>query len=395
MISLMHNLLNIIRCTNCKGKLLKKNEEFLVCKSCGTTYPLIEKCIPNLLSPKIRSNLARRTKTDVTFSIYSKKLDKDLKKVEKEIIRGIFASHNMMDKYREIIADPLTSIHHSAFATFSEKYEDLYLNQIINDLINKRPKNKIILIEAGSGPGRVLIRYGSNISKNFKASKIYKSKNCLKKLYNYQKEYDNRFSLIIGIDFEKDMLKQSLQWLRECNLEHLLNSRLFLICGAIQQLFLDFSSPIYKEHVKIVTSQFNTLGNQRTHWFRVRYLKSLLKLAKPKGIIEIGTFNAEMFHKALSQYYKLVTEAYGNIISTKRELEKGIIRTDKDIYTKWFSIEEFKKLLSDANFPIEDTQILTGDELPIWEEYHEYIPVKHQKWIRDFVIFATTKINIR
>ncbi len=41
------DLLKILRCTNCKGSL-EKREMFLVCEKCGLAYPIIEG-VPDML----------------------------------------------------------------------------------------------------------------------------------------------------------------------------------------------------------------------------------------------------------------------------------------------------------------------------------------------------------
>lgn len=51
--SIRKELLDILACPICKAEVELKDEDLLVCKKCGTEYP-IEDGIPNMLPPDLR-----------------------------------------------------------------------------------------------------------------------------------------------------------------------------------------------------------------------------------------------------------------------------------------------------------------------------------------------------
>jgi SAM-dependent methyltransferase len=299
------------------------------------------------------------------------------------LVEEIKAAENMASGYRRYVADFCGSAPSSA--TGFEKYEDLMLRKIIDQYVKNN--KKLVFIEVGSGPGRYLLRYGAKISTNKDSCKKYRDHADLQRFYKYDKDYEENLQLIIGIDFSESMIKNAQEWLKENDLQNLVyNDRILQIIADIQNLNLSFKDTPYEHSYKVVACLFQTIGNQLNHQLRVNLVKKMMELVKPYGTILISAFHKDVFSEFIPKYYQKIIPSIGKI--TFIDKEKGTLKTKKGVFSHWFSPEEIKNILRDANINKNKITIKTGNDLPLFRKDVDYVSLGDQEDIRKRAIFA-------
>jgi len=375
------------------GRLIKKGT--LTCQTCGAKY-FIEDGIPNMLPEKIRRHLEGKSRKD------------QLSKYDRFIIDGIQWSGKMVPSYHENVVDPFSS----AFGPrYIERYEDLYIDNVMDEHI-KVSKEKTIFVEMGVGTGRYLIRYGARTANGEteerrkyssiplrrylkpKACKAYRQDPTLKRYYSYDKDYDRNLQLVVGVDFQKGMISKCIKVLKEMKLSPLIGRRILLIVGAAQYFNLAFDgAEEYKNSFKVVTCAFQTLGNQPKD-LRIGLLKTLKKLASPRGKIIVSVFNRERFIDfGLNRFYKSeVAPTVGKIREDGQAIrlrDEGILTTDRGVYSKWFYEEELERLFTAAGL---DATVRNYKHLGSFPENADYLSIEDQEDIRKILIIAEAKL---
>lgn len=370
-------------CREGEGKLLLSKVKYrkgivykgvLKCTNCGEEYP-IENGAPNLLPRKIRNG---------SKGVFSQ----ELTELDKELLSGIEWSGKMVDAYHENVVDQLSS---ALGARYIERYEDLYIDKTLNTYLKKK-KEKVIFIEVGVGTGRYLIRYGSRMLNNEKSAKRktglfrkwtmksepcwkYRRKTALKKYFSYDIDYDKNLQLLIGIDYQKDMITKCIENLKYLNLYTLFGNRILLLICAAQYLDFSFNEiDELKDSFKVVTCMFQTLGNQKRKE-QILLLKALKKLASPRGKIIVSVFNKERFHGyGIQRFYKSeVAPTVGALRDDPEALalrKRGILATKRGVYSQWFSAQDLKAVFKAAGL---DVNVRDHKQLPKFEDDTNYL----------------------
>jgi ubiquinone/menaquinone biosynthesis C-methylase UbiE len=314
----------------------------------------------------------------------------------------------MVRSYHENVVDPFSS---ALGARYIERYEDLYIDEVLDNYL-KNKKVKVIFIEMGVGTGRYLIRYGARLlnseitSKSFSlpfmsrglrstVCKKYRDDRILRKYYSYDSYYDQNLQLLIGIDFQEQMIKRCKENLKEMKLYSLFGERILLCTAAAQYFNLAFDQfDEFKNSFKIVTCVFQTLGNQKEE-LQIELLKTLKRLASPKGIIIVSVFNKKMFKEfGLKRFYSIeVAPTVGELKEDEEALElrkKGILLTRQGVYSQWFSEEELKKVFNAAGLNV---NIKSSNRLRIFDDHTQYIPKEKQEDVIKTLMIAESKVG--
>jgi uncharacterized protein YbaR (Trm112 family) len=365
----------------------------LKCSTCGEEFP-IKDGVPNLLPERIRKYL------DGKLSI------NELTEYDREIVSGIKWSEKMVPSYHENVVDPFIS---ALGARYIERYEDLYIDSVLDKCIGK--KMKTIFIEMGVGTGRYLIRYGSRLLNNEimlreklilpyqwyrkqKVCKVYRKDPILKKYYSYDSDYDQHLQLLIGIDFQKEMIRRCIKNLRDMKIHPLYGNRILLLVGAAQYFNMALDDvEDFKSSFKVVTCVFQTLGNQKEE-LQIGLLKTLKRLASPHGIIIVSVFNKKQFHEfGLKRFYKLeVAPTVGEIREDEEALalqKKGILVTRRGVYSQWFSEDDLERVLKAAGL---DAKIKSENRLPIFKDTEYLAKDIQENLIKNVLIIAECKV---
>lgn len=318
--------------------------------------------IPNLLPPKIKNRIS-------TWERFTSKItwNKPILTTEKILARQIIASNNMASKYYKNVVDPFLSVQ---LAKSFERYEDLFL---LKEIRKKVDRNKrVVFIEMGCGPGRYFLLLGSKISRA--GGSEFKNHPDLKNYFEYDKKFDENLLHIIGIDFSEEMIKRSIILMKKHNLDNLLYDRITPIIGNAQNLKLNLSQ--FNDAHKIVTCMFQTLGNQETNDLRVNLLKSMKKLASPNGTVIVSVFDKNQFQKMGKEFYQVVEPTVGKSINNISDDKEAILRTEKGVYSKWFSKQDLKEVFKAAEMRAE---IKDESNLKPFVEHDRYVRVHEQK----------------
>jgi len=366
----------------------------LRCSTCGEEYP-IKYGIPNLLPRRIRNGLKG-------------KISQGLSLPEREVISGIKWSEKMVPSYHENVVDPYSS----AFgARFIERYEDLYIDSVLDSYF-KNKQMKVVFIEMGAGTGRYLIRYGSRILDSdissekkpysplrpFRKSRVcwqYRKDKTLNRYYTFDKYYNKNLRLLVGIDYQEGMIRKCKENLSEMKLHSLLGKRILLLVGSAQYLDLAFDRiDRFRDSFKVVTCVFQTLGNQ-TEESQILLLKTLKRLASPKGKILVSVFNKQRFVDfGLNVFYKYeVAPTVGRTRDDLQALEmrkKGILLTDRGVYSEWFSEEDLERRFEASGL---SATIKSNEKLPDFEEDTNYIDKKMQSEVKKTLIVAESDVT--
>jgi len=335
---------------------------------------------------------------------------------QKAIAEGIKWNKNMALSYNSNVVDERTS---ADVARYLEKCEEILVDKIIN--LNLRKRNEgTILLEIGVGTGRNLIRYGSRIIGNSQESdshfvqseKPEEHQNCIilgseKKYRKYPvfkdcnsvgDAYYKNLKLAIGIDFEESMIRQCLSLMKGRGLKSLIGNRIFLFLAAGQYFNLDFEkSDEYQRCFRIITCQFQTLGNQHRKQ-QIELLENMKRLAWPKGKVIVSVFNRDKFFDfGLNIFYKDVLPTVGspsNNSSALKMRNQGILVTDRGVYSQWFTKTELIELFRVAGM---EAKIVSDENESIYNSEHiDYKARKQYKDVaRDVLIIAEADVSDR
>ena len=389
MMSSRHKNLSLTRCSTCRSSLKLKagrslsneNEIELQCAKCDSTYSFRNGYL-NLLPPKIRAEIC--TKVILTQKIKNIPQVGALTKNEQNLVKGILASKNMAKQYFRNVVHPMDA---SWSARSYERFEDIFIAQYLNKLLQS---TKVTFIDAGSGPGRYLLLLGSKISPN--SCKELKRSPITAELYKYDAVYDKNLRYIIGIDYSEEMISYSTRMLRKYGMGDYLYERIFPIVGIVQDFYLD--KKLLDSTHKVVVCTFQTLGNQENTHLQVELLKSMERLASPRGTIIVSVFNKKLFKDfGLKTFYgREVRKTVGAIIHSKEDEENSILRTTKGVYSKWFSKNDLEVLFRKAQMT--DCKIMDEKLLRPIIGYEQYL--KREDQIRNVfprAILGLAEIN--
>lgn len=381
--SIAENLLPLLRCSLCGGRLSTRDairkgfvgkglsKATMVCEKCTSSYAL-ENGIPNMLPPRIKECWLRG------ISVDEARMKGILRGQDLEILEGMIWSGKMAPAYHENVADPVTSVR---AARQYERYEDLYLDSVLEEALRK---GKVIFIELGSGTGRYLIRFGSRMVKDRKAAGKYRENREIGRFYSWNRSYAKNLSLLIGIDFQPLMIERSVELLANLRLGGLIGKRILPIVAAGQKFHLSLEK--YKNALKVVSCVFQTLGNQKTAGLQVDLLKSMNELIEPNGKMIVSVFNRDEFDYGMKVFYPEVWPTVGDVLSTEEERKKGLLRTTRGVYSQWFSKHDVEQLFKEAGI-----HAVTKDvhSLPTFDEANEsYLPLRDQLEVTKRAIIA-------
>lgn len=291
----------------------------------------------------------------------------DLNLKETHELIGILGSHLMSPGYKRYVADQMYA---SIEAVSYEKYEDIILRAMLNGFLIDTP---VILIELGSGVGRLLHQYGSCISGRIDAAIPYRRH--LPLLYEQHSiaGIDN-LKFILGMDFEWRMIKLASRWLREERLyDHVEDGRISQVLGSTLHPPLSFEGVPNEDTIKIVCILFQTLGNQTLRELQIDMIRKAWQLASPNGIVLVSVFNAKSFEEQAPIYYSSIRKSVGSAIYCR----DGVFFSSKAVYSKWFDPDELKKLFGETD--IRNFIIYDNDSLVEFPEYSEYLNLQSQR----------------
>lgn len=401
------------RCPVCEtGKLVADERDILdghifngtlYCKECPEEYE-VWMGVPNLLPKKIREALETE-KAKRRF-----KLTKSLKKIlpgrkhqevelkltedEENLVKQIIASDNMAPGYRHFVVDSMEYAPSSAY--FYERFEDLFLLSLLEKQM-KDLERDLLFAEVGSGPGRYLVQLGAKATKRVDACQRYRAHPEIGSFYQFDRAYEERLKMIIGIDFSQKMIEMALKWLSDTKLDALLFSdRILQVIAGAQYLTLNFEDTVCWDTYKIVTCMFQTMGNQLSPELQIQLLKKMKEFAQPKGTIVLSVFNKRVFDEYVDPYYKMIKKSIGELKKVDRT-EKSIT-TDLEVYSRWMDEEEVSRLFREAGYNLKKVQIRAGIKdpekggMPEYPKNHTYVPKTAQKAARERGIIATAEI---
>jgi SAM-dependent methyltransferase len=362
----------IVNCSTCNHELYfdkkhvsKNGTVNIFCTNCTSTYVFKNEYL-NLLPPHIRDEIC----TKKTFARKIKKQHVEgLSKNEYDLIKGIIASKYMARQYFRNIVHPT---HATWSARSYERFEEIFITDYLNSLLKKR---HVMFIDVGSGPGRYLLLLGSKI--NINSCKELKKNLETSRLYKYDPEYEKNLKYIIGIDYSEVMISHSTSLLKKYGLGQLLNKKIFPITGIAQSFNLN--QKVLSDTHKVVVCTFQTLGNQENADLQVDMLKSMKKLAMPRGTILVSVFNKKLFKDfGLKKFYgQEVKRTVGEIMISKQDEDNAILRTSKGVYSKWFSKDDLEDLFRRAN--ISKYKIMDEQSLQTINGYEEYLKPEDQR----------------
>ena len=398
----MTNVVSFLRCSKCGDVLEKVNSDviqkgLLKCSLCGEKY-YIENYVPQMIPSEINevlSVIARIKVSDVSPSKSQESLEwfsdlvripfnaikwgrpnkfgaqlavmreqcnkRDIGEFEQKQLSTLIASKNMARCYRHEVSDPLRgSIHTTSY----RNYEDAFLEELLNDKIQN---GKVVFIDLGSGDGRKLHLYGSKVSKDKNVSTKYKQ---LIPEYKYNPDYAKNLLLILGIDFETEMIGRATSWINENNLTPLVieEERITQILGMTSYLNIDFNSSDFEDAHKIVTILFQTLGNQLDEELQISMLKKAKEFATPNGTVFVSVLNRYPFNQQAQVYYKSIERSVGKMAYC----ENGTFISDKGVFSRWFDPKEVFSLFKVAGY--NKFKVLHGEVLKTVPPY------KANKW---------------
>src|SRR5207245_5690769 len=144
------------------------------------------------------------------------------------------------------------------------------------------------------------------------------------------------------------MISHSTRLLKKYRLGQHLYKRIFPITGIVQNFHL--SQKGFDQTHKVIVCTFQTLGNQENIDLQVQLLQSMKKLALPHGTIIVSVFNKKLFKDfGLKTYYEReVKQTVVEIINSKQDEENDILRTNRGVYSKWFSKDDLAQVYRKA-----------------------------------------------
>lgn len=406
-----------MRCTICGHRPMavtghavgERRASLLICPHCGQEYKVADH-IPDMLLPEIRTAMSRwkigiseakflrgakpglaeddviswlakslnvpsqvlqesrsRTMRRLLVSMAVTLEDGNLSEDQQRELFGILASELMASGYREHVADPAQA---SMEAVSYERYEDILLRQVMNFVL--AGDQPVVLVELGSGVGRLLHQYGSGISTNDEACIYYRRLGPQLYRPDYLPNGDN-LRLIVGVDFSRYMLKKSVAWLQSDRLGPLIREgRIAQLLGTIRSLRLGFDDGVLTNSVRVVCILFQTIGNQLGSDLQVEMLKKAKDIAGPDGVVFVSAFNGEAFDQQSKAYYESIVRSVGQAWYWGDDF----FLSKKGVYSKWMRPDEMKRLFRQAD--MKQAVVLNDDMLPVFEDYARYTAVNKQ-----------------
>lgn len=292
---------------------------------------------------------------------------------DKEVrdVYAIAASHAMSAGYRRNVADQLYA---SLYAVSYEKYEDILLRLVMNNCL---ATDDCVLIELGSGVGRLLHQYASCVSSRPDACRPYRRAGAA--LYDPAAlPNGHRLRLMIGVDFEEQMLRRAMGWFRESKVAELATAegRMLQILGSASEIQIDMDETAYANSTKIVCVLFQTLGNQLGADLQKDLLKHAVQLAGPRGLVFVSAFNATAFDEQAAPYYDDIRRSVGSILVS----DDHLFLSSKGVYSRWFDPNVFRHLLQSVGGA--EVSVLDANSLGIFGDYDRYIDRQSQAHYR-------------
>lgn len=424
-----HSLYRFIKCTTCGGDLLIKpavetrypiQEGALHCSRCSEKFSIngyVPDIMPHKLAKFLKEFDARRTKSEertaersealrwlervLELPVYTlpgsiRPLAHDLAvayqvrdKLElddadfREVV-GILASHLMAPDYKRHVADQLYA---SLEAVGYEKYEDIILRHIMNACLSK--SQEVVLIELGSGVGRVVHQYASCMSDDPNAASPYRRGG--PSLYQPDSlRQRDRLRLVVGLDFERTMIRRANQWLRADRLFDLVanSGRILQLRGTVRQTRLSFRDIPYENATKVVCILFQTLGNQLGCDLQRDMLLKALEMALPRGVILVSVFNAAAFSDQARPYYSSIRESVGAPLYC----EKSVFLSARGVYSRWLGVDELRQLFIEAGMP--HASVLDSKALKLFPEFAGYLPLNSQEFYKRRALIGVAGIGV-
>lgn len=290
----------------------------------------------------------------------------ELDERDKRELYSILSSELMAVGYRRHVADPAVA---PLEAVNYEKYEDILLRRILNSSLSQ--SDSVIMIELGSGVGRVLHQYGSCISHNPRACVTYR-----RHLELYRPETltnPDALDLLIGLDFSDYMLTKSARWLQQDNLGDLVRSgRIVQVLGSVRKLDFDFEAAGLEDSRRVVCILFQTIGNQIGRDLQVEMLARARALSGKNGVVLVSAFNGATFQEQGREYYESIRGSVGN----PWVWGDDFFLSEKGVYSKWLTKSALDSLFVDAGMT--GASILTDEDLGVFPIYKSYIDTENQ-----------------
>lgn len=293
---------------------------------------------------------------------------RSLSEAECHELVGMYAAFRMARHYRARVADQLGA---SLHATLYERYEDILLRVVMSRAL----ADPTVLVELGSGVGRVLHQYASCL-RNEETSATYKHHFPL--MYEAESlPHSSNLVLLLGLDFQERMLAGSYTWLRESNLGDLIGeARVVQVAGSVQHLPIRFGNHAFGDSIKVVCMLFQTIGNQLTGELRARMLSQAWDAVGEKGALFVSAFNGKAFKEQAVPYYRDIRASVGKMLYSS----ENTFISSRGVYSKWMTPAELEEAFRLAG--IQKFLILTAKDLPIVGHFEKYLDTDSQKKLR-------------
>jgi hypothetical protein len=293
---------------------------------------------------------------------------------------SMYAALRMAPRYRARVADQMGASLHAALY---ERYEDILLRLVLEQAL-QRPA---ILVELGSGVGRILHQYASCL-KNEDSAATYKYS--LGTMYSGENlPHRENLRLLLGLDFQQRMLVDSAAWLKESKLSSTISDgTLVQILGAVQHLPLMPDHAAFEWATKVVCILFQTIGNQLTPHLRAEMLRKAWDVAKPSGIVLVSAFNGTVFEEQAIPYYADIRASVGKPLYA----EARTLLTARGVYSKWMTPQELSDAFDVAGIP--GFRVLAADELPIAKRFRDYLQIGSQKRSKSRALVGVAAVGV-
>ncbi|MEW6216197.1 MAG: hypothetical protein AB1543_00715 [Candidatus Bipolaricaulota bacterium] len=294
---------------------------------------------------------------------------------------GMWGARAMARRYKSTVADQLSG---ESPATDYERYEDVMLRGVVNSLLKRGP---LVLVELGSGVGRILLQYASCLATSRRAARQYRK--AFPDMYAPSSvRHSDRLMMLLGVDFEARMLQSSSAWLRQTELYSEVERGLVCqVLGSVQYSPLGKNHDMFGGAAKLVCILFQTIGNQLKRAHRIRMVEQAWDLAQPHGVVLVSAFNGEAFDHVGVPYYKSIQASVGRGIYARN----ATFLSERGIYSKWMLPQELQDVC--ARGGMEDALILSDMSLAVFPGFERYIPAKVQAQSRQRSLVAVGATN--
>ncbi len=298
-------------------------------------------------------------------------------------VYAIAASHAMSAGYRRNVADQLYG---SLYAVSYERYEDILLRLVVNNCL---ALNDCVLIELGSGVGRLLHQYASCVSSRPDACRPYRRAGSA--LYDPSSlPNGHRLRLMVGVDFEEQMLRRAMSWFRESKVAELatVEGRMLQILASASEAQIDIDQTVYAGSTKIVCVLFQTLGNQLGADLQADLVRHAVKLAAPHGLVFVSAFNGVAFDEQATPYYDDIRRSVGSVMVN----DDRLFLSSKGVYSRWFDPTVFSDLLHATTST--EVSILDESSLGVFSAYSHYIDLNSQAHYRKRALIGVIGVGM-